>query len=308
MGLAVAAGYTQLSGITIPEIWSIKLLQKFYAACRFVQIVNRNWEGEIKDCGDKVKIRTRPAVTINRGTKGQKMTIQQLVPAVIDMEVDKMHWWYIGCDSVDKFQSDYDFMQTGTEDAANAEQVALDEWAFSAIYADADAANKGAAAGAKSADINLGSSGAPLAFTSSTALGIITDISTVFDEKNIPSEDRKIVLPPWACGAIMKSDLKNASITGDGKSILRSGKIGEVLNMGIFSSNNLYSVNDSGGKKSWHAVAAHPVAVAFASQFKKVTVFDKLEQQEGSAIRGVHVFGWKTVEDDGLIDLYIAKS
>lgn len=40
MAIGTAAGYRQLSGITIPEIWSGKLLVKFYDASTYAAISN----------------------------------------------------------------------------------------------------------------------------------------------------------------------------------------------------------------------------------------------------------------------------
>ena len=48
----------------IPEIWSGKMIEKFYATTVLAAISNTNYEGEIKNHGDKVIIRTRPTVTI----------------------------------------------------------------------------------------------------------------------------------------------------------------------------------------------------------------------------------------------------
>ena len=48
----------------IPEIWSGKLVEKFYASTVLAAISNTDYEGEIRDKGDRVKIRTKPTITI----------------------------------------------------------------------------------------------------------------------------------------------------------------------------------------------------------------------------------------------------
>jgi hypothetical protein len=52
------------TGSFVPEIWSGKLIEKFYAATVLAAIANTDYEGEIKSQGDKVKIRTKPTITI----------------------------------------------------------------------------------------------------------------------------------------------------------------------------------------------------------------------------------------------------
>src|SRR5262247_1947622 len=55
---------TAYSGTFIPEIWSGKLIEKFYASTVLAAISNTDYEGEIRNQGDRVKIRTKPTVVI----------------------------------------------------------------------------------------------------------------------------------------------------------------------------------------------------------------------------------------------------
>src|SRR5688572_26631976 len=48
----------------IPEIWSGKLIEKFYASTVLSAISNTDYEGEIRNQGDRVRIRTKPTITI----------------------------------------------------------------------------------------------------------------------------------------------------------------------------------------------------------------------------------------------------
>src|SRR5215468_7188275 len=58
-----SANFMQTDGF-IPEIWSTKLVEKFYASTVLAAISNTDYEGEIKNHGDRVKIRTKPTITI----------------------------------------------------------------------------------------------------------------------------------------------------------------------------------------------------------------------------------------------------
>ena len=72
MAVGVTSGYF-VSGQTtnsyganfVPEIWSGKLQMKFYKSTVLSEITNNDWEGEIKNSGDKVYIRTIPTITIS---------------------------------------------------------------------------------------------------------------------------------------------------------------------------------------------------------------------------------------------------
>ena len=60
----VASGVPSHSGNYTPTIFSKKMLLKFYRATVFGAIANTDYEGEIKDQGDTVEIRTLPDVQI----------------------------------------------------------------------------------------------------------------------------------------------------------------------------------------------------------------------------------------------------
>ena len=73
----------------IPEIWSQKLNNMLEKDCVMLQCVNRNWEGEIKNQGDKVKIITPAEVTIS--TLGaENITYSELEPQAQELVIDQV--------------------------------------------------------------------------------------------------------------------------------------------------------------------------------------------------------------------------
>ena len=55
----------------IPEIWSGKLVEKFYASTVLAAISNTDYEGEIKNYGDTVIVNKIPDITINNYRMGR---------------------------------------------------------------------------------------------------------------------------------------------------------------------------------------------------------------------------------------------
>lgn len=87
--LPSAAGYPAYSGTFIPQIWSGKLVEKFYDATVFGDISNTDYEGEIKAMGDTVNIRTVPNITIQDYVKGQKLATQTPESANVTLNINK---------------------------------------------------------------------------------------------------------------------------------------------------------------------------------------------------------------------------
>jgi len=80
--------FTTTYGAFVPEIWSQKLNTMLEKDCVMLQCVNRNYEGEIKNQGDKVKIITPAAVSIS--TLGSSnITYDALEPTATSLVIDQ---------------------------------------------------------------------------------------------------------------------------------------------------------------------------------------------------------------------------
>src|SRR5215470_13827333 len=77
------------SGTFIPEIWSGKLIEKFYASTVLAAISNTDYEGEIKNQGDKVHIRTKPTITIRDYAVGGDLTLDRPASNIVDLNIDQ---------------------------------------------------------------------------------------------------------------------------------------------------------------------------------------------------------------------------
>lgn len=252
--------------------------------------------------GDKVIIRTTPDITIRDYEKGQTLQVQRPEPTTVELDIDQGKYWNFVADDVDKFQSDYDFIEDWTRDASEQLQINIDTDILGAIYADAHASNSGLTAGAISGSINLGVSGTPFQLDKTNILEKIVDVGTVMDEQNVPKSDRFIVLPPWACALIRKSDLKDASLAGDETSIIRNGREGMINNMMIYNSNLLATTVD-GSNTVTNIVAGQKSALTFASQLLENETL-RAESTFGDLFRGLQVYGYKVIKPEAMVHLY----
>jgi hypothetical protein len=307
-GYPAAAGTPTYVGTMIPEIWSGQLLVKFYAATCLSEICNTDYEGEIKGQGDRVHIRTTPDIIIRDHKKGQKLEMQTPEPSVVDLYIDQGKYWAFASDDVTKLQTDYNYIDNWTSDAGKQLRISVERSVFASAYASAAAANKGATAGADSGDINLGVTGTPLQWTATDVISNLVNIGTVLDEQNAPDTDRFVVLPPWACAMLKKSDLKDASLTGDPSSILRrpDGRVGQVDRLTVYSSRLVSKVVDS-GKTCFNAMFGHKSGLSFASQLLHVEGPMRLPDQFADGYRGLQVYGFNVNKPDMFGHLYIYK-
>ena len=267
--------------------------------------MNTDYSGEIKNHGDTVFIRTVPNITIRDYAKGQSLIVENPDSDKVELNIDKAKYFSFVCDDIDAHQSDIGLMDAWSDDAGEQMQIAIDSGILSDIYDDADSDNMGTSAGAISGAFDLGTTGASEALTKVNVLDYLVDIGTVLDEQNIPNQNRWGVIPSWMSGIIKKSDLKDASLTGDGKSVLRNGRIGMIDRWTLYSSNQVYSVADS-GNTCYHTLFGQKSALTFASQMTKMETL-RAEKTFGNIIRGLNVYGYKVLKGEAMAVLYCHK-
>ena len=299
MTYPLASGATSQSGIMVPEIWSGKLLVKFYEATVLAAISNTDYEGEIKQQGDKVNIRTTPSIIIKDHVKGQKLDYDTPKPELVTLIIDKGKYWGFVADDLDKAQADYQFVNDWTTDASEQMKITIDKDVLGDIYSDVASENSGQTAGKISGDIDLGVSGSPLGIHKGSVLELFVDFGTILDEQNIPESGRWIVAPAWMCGLIKKSDLKDASLAGDGTSIMRNGRVGMIDRFTIYNS-NLLARTSSGGKMATETVFGHKTALTFATQLTESEGPMRSTDFFGDLYRGLQVFGFEVIKPEAI--------
>jgi hypothetical protein len=306
MSFPVSPGRPNYSGNFIPEIWSGKLIENFYDATVLAAISNTDYEGEIRQYGDTVNIRTTPEITIRDYVKGQSLTVENPDKPKIQLVIDKGEYFACVEDDVDKVQSDINLMDTWSKDASERMKIKIDQRVLTDILPGISAFNKGATAGEQTLSFNLGTTGAPLTVTkdgassTTSVVDLLVDLGTVLDEANAPEGDRFVVIPAKMAGLIKKSELKDASLTGDSMSIVRNGRLGMVDRFTIYVSHNL---NVSSGKYS--IVAGHKMGFTFASQMTNMETI-RSESTFGNIIRGLQVYGYKVVKGEALAQAVIS--
>jgi len=305
MGYPVSAGAANYAGTFIPELWSSKIIENFYDATVLAAISNTAYEGEIKSFGDTVNIRQTPDVTIRPYVKGMNLTVERPEKGKLQLLIDQGEYFNCIEDDVDKVQSDIDLMNMWSKDASEKMKIAIDSKVLTGMLPDISALNQGATAGRISGSINLGVAGTPVQVTKTNVLDLIVDAGTVLDEANSPESDRFMIIPAWMAGMIKKSDLKDASLTGDSSTVLRNGRLGMIDRFTLYTSHNLNSVVDS-TFRCFSVVAGHKMGLTFASQMTDIGTLSA-ESTFGTLIRGLQVYGYKVVKPEALAKLYVRQ-
>lgn len=189
---------------------------------------NTDYAGDIASYGDKVIIRTKPDVTINPYTADTTLLVERPSSASVELDIDKGFYFNAILDDVMEVQMDLDSLNLWSDDASEKMKIKIDEEVLTYIPTEAGSTNSGANAGKISGDIDLGSAGSPLLITPADVLDKIVEAGQCLDENNIPEQGRWMVIPAWLGAMIKKSELKDASLTNDGQTMLRNGRLGMI--------------------------------------------------------------------------------
>jgi hypothetical protein len=293
----------------IPVLWSTKLIEKFYASTVLAAISNTDYEGEIKNKGDTVVIRTKPTITIKDYRADGLLEVERPSSNIVELKIDKGKYFNLILDDVWEVQADLNLMNMWSDDAAQQFKLVVDVEALKSLLGQADTYNKGVAAGAISQNINLGVTGAPIQIVARNPAAVAGKVEIVdllvrlgqtLDEQNIPETGRWVVVPAWISSQIKMSELRDASLTGDGTSILRNGRLGMVDRFTIYVSNLLPQGTAAGlAAGEWAIYAGTQHALTFASQINKVETL-RSEMTFGQLLRGLQVYGMKVLDGKAL--------
>lgn len=308
------------SGAFIPTLWSGKLLAKFYQNTILAEICNTDYEGELKNQGDTIRIRLAPSININDYEVGMNLNYEVPTPIFQDMQVNKGKYFGVQVNDVLAYQADMDLMNMFTEDAAKQLKIAIeDEVFFNCFVTEGPAAaNEGATAGATSASYNLGTDTAPVdEATPENILNAILEMAAVLDEQNVPEDNRFLIMTPKDRNLLMRSNIAQAYFTGDASSTIRSGKIGMLDRFTCYVSNLL--PRGAAGKALVSGLSDPATGAALASaKARRLMVggtthacsfamtVDKTEPLRnqtdfGDIVRGLAVYGRKVVKPEALV-------
>jgi len=264
----------------IPEVFSKLMQAKFYKTSVLPAISNGDYEGEISGQGDKVVIRTVPAVTINNYTG--TVSTQELTTSKVELLIDKAKYFSFLGDDILRAQADIDFVAKASDDAAEGMRVAVETDVLASVVTGATTIQSQAT------------------ISATNVLTSILSMSTALDNLNIPEEGRFIVLSPEFISLLKQSELRQAYLTGDSESPIRNGKVGIVDRFTVYQSNMLYTPGSGSDSGYTHILAGHPKAISFASQFTN-TETQRMESTFGDQVRGLKVYGSKVVVPDALV-------
>jgi len=271
----------------IPQIWAAELLSSLKKSLVYGQptVANRNYEGEIRNQGDTVRITSINRPTIATYTKGvTTISPEQLTDAQRSLLIDRAKYFAFELDDIDNAQvvNGGALMSEAATEAAYGLADEADQYIVS-LYTGAQAANQVGTVAVPT--------GTPTAFYDS----ILVPLKVKLDEANVPTAGRFVVVPAWLHGRALRDD-RFVRVDASGTSeALRNGIVGRAAGFDVLMSNNAPLVTGD----DYAVLAGYPGAISYAEQITKTEAY-RPQDAFSDALKGLHVYGAKLVRPDGI--------
>lgn len=271
----------------IPALWSGAIKQALLHEQVFAQagVVNRDYQGDISQYGDTVKVISISAVTIKEYTKNTAIADPDvLTDAETLLVIDQAKYFNFAIDDIDQAQTRPKLMTEAGRTAAWGLRDASDTYIATAMKADALAGNKVGAvsyAGATEAD---------------KFYNLLVQMDTLLTSNDVPRQGRFAIVSPAMYG-LLRRDTRFGHATAAGDAVLRTNDaIGVAAGLTVYQSNNMVA---GAAPTSLVAVVGHPMGYSFAEQILNVEPY-RPQKFFSDALKGLYVYGGKMLYPEAI--------
>jgi hypothetical protein len=257
----------------IPELWSSRILERLRKTLVFESLCNRDYEGEIRNVGDTVRINAIGPITIGTYTKNSTtITPEILQDEQTVLTINRADYFAFYVDDVDARQASVNLLAAGMDEASYGLANSCDAYIASLAT-------------------NAGHITSSTAVNSSNVLATVFTLAQALDESDVPTDNRWLVIPPWFKTKLLLAKVLVEPVAGEA---FTNGRVGQVAGFTVYESNNLY--NDGTDD---YIMAGHPRAIAFANQLNKIEAY-RDTQRFADVVRGLHLYGASVIMPDAL--------
>jgi N4-gp56 family major capsid protein len=275
-----------------PEIWSANLLVALRKELVYGAFINRDYEGEISEAGDTVRI-----------TSVGRPTIQTYVPGITSINpedvndsqrtlvVDQSKFYSFKVDDVDARQAKGNVIPQTMNEAAFGVADVIDQY-IASFYTGIQTANQ------------LGSITVNSATTPTDVYDkVLIPIRTKLKKANVPSNGRSIAVTPEMYGCLLRDSRFIKANESGGTEGLRNGIVGRAAGFDIVETNN--APNTTGSE--YAILAGVNSSITFAEQINKIEAF-RPQSSFSDAVKGLVLYGAKLVRPDSLASALVTVS
>lgn len=279
----------------IPSVWSAAILSALETLLVYGNpaIINSDYEGEISDAGDSVRISMVGDVTVKNYTRNADIDApENLTDAQLTLLIDQLKYFNFQLDDVDRRQANAELKAEAATRAAYGLRKVHDSF-IAGLYTDIAAGQFDGSDGSPITGFNA---------TSTKAYDKLVDLGVKLDNTDTPDDGRFVVVPPWYVGYLQKDARFTSFGTPGNRQQLEKGMpagenglVGEAAGFQVYRSNQVPNVASA----KYKVIGGHKTAWSKADQILETEAY-RPERRFGDAMKGLHVYGAKVVRPSNL--------
>ena len=270
----------------VPAVWASSLFVRLRKNLVHAAVVNRDYEGEIREYGDQVKINEIGAIAVTDYAKNTDMNVATLSSAQKTLIIDQAKYFNFSVDDIDKAQTKPKVIDGAMGEAGYAIGDVVDQH-LAGLYTQA------------------GNSVTALTVSVGNVLQNLSNMQLALDEANVPNEGRFLPVPPWYHQHLVMATSGAVSATAVPKvfddSMIVNGFVGQLFGFNLLMSNN---VNNN--STVWNLMGFNRSAITHAQQIARIEAY-RLEKQFGDGVKGLFLYGSKVVRPAAMVKCAATK-
>lgn len=254
-------------------------------------IANTEYDGQLRNLGDKVKIKQLSDITITSYTKGSTtVTPAAIDDAALELVADQSYYFAFKKYDTEANQSKSEILRNSTDNAAYGFADTADAYLLG-LYASAGMTSY--ATGTTNWDV-----------TSLNVEEVILTVAEELDDNKLPRAGRFWVIPPWF---MTKLILAGIVARTDNTELYNNGYVQRALGFDFYLSHNVSIGTASTGANTRMIVGVKGKSLGFADAITNIEAY-RVEADFADAVKGLYVFGGKIVRPDMTMTVYCDKT
>lgn len=275
----------------IKTVWIAGLMQALQKAHVFASVANTDYQGQLQNLGDKVKVMMIGDIDITSyASNADIASPQDLNDAASELIADQAYYFNFKANDVEAVQQKASLLNEATSRAAYGFRDKVDMY-FAGLHA---------AVGLH----NYSTGTTPWDVTSLNVEDVLISANEQMGTNNVQKEGRFLIVPEWFHGKLVLAGLA-AKTSND--ELFANGFIKNVLGWDIFVSNNIAHTNVTTGDHAKIMGGIKKQSYSFADVISTIEAY-RPEKRFEDAVKGLYVFGGKVIRPDMSIVLHCDKT
>lgn len=271
----------------IKTVWAANLMSSLRKSHVFASVANTQYQGQLVNLGDKVKVMQISDVTINSYAKDTDITTEDLDDAALEIIADQPYYFSFKANDIEAVQQKPEVLRSATDQAAYGFADKVDQY-FAGLYAQAG--------------LSSGTAASPWDVNSLNVEDVLLDVTEKM--ARVPKQGRFVIVPQWFYSKLILAGLATKQ---DNNAIFTNGLVDRVMGFDVLVSENVSASNTTTRAETRILAGVRGQSMSFADAIAKIEPF-RPEKRFEDAVKGLYVFGGKIMRPDMTCVVYADKT